>query len=109
MKTDRLYLRAQIVRWVSDDQPGVIECRFRDRFGKEWSIITKLPIVSDADIWRDSEFPQPAFVACEVVSRSLDNAGVEFAEITTSVPWGIEATDGSANFQVFEHQLTESS
>ena len=31
-----MLIRASIIRWVSDDNPGMVECRFTDRFGKEY-------------------------------------------------------------------------
>jgi hypothetical protein len=106
--TSHWYLRAQITRWIDDDQPGIVECWFMDRFGREWSIIEKLPVVTEAALCADSQFPQPAFIGCTIISRGRDNSGLETIEIATQAPWGIEATDGAAIFQVFTHQLTES-
>jgi hypothetical protein len=102
------YVRAKIVQWVSDDQPGFVECRFSDASGKEWSVIEKLPVLTSANLWSDSEFPQPAFIACEIVSRSQNGAGRETARISTETPWAIEATDGTNSFEVFAQQLTRS-
>jgi hypothetical protein len=102
------FLRAQIVRWVRDDQPGFVDCQFKDAFGRDWSIIEKAPVVTSANVWFNRVFPQPAFVACAIVSRGLDDIGREIAEITTRTPWAIEATDGTNNFRVFLHQLTQS-
>ncbi|WP_092114483.1 hypothetical protein [Bradyrhizobium erythrophlei] len=102
------YIRAQIVRWVSDDFPGIVECRFSDRFGKEWAIIEKLPILADADLRPDSQLPQPVLIACEVVARRQDEIGREIADISTLTPWAIEATDGATSFQLFAEQLQTS-
>ena len=102
------YVRAQITRWVSDDFPGFVECRFADSSGREWSVIEKLPVLTDADLRSDSQFPQPAFIACEIIARGRDDAGREIAEITTLSPWAIEAMDGTTNFQVYAGQLTGS-
>ena len=101
------YVRASITRWVDDYQPGIVECRFTDRFGREWTLIEKLPVVTDANLWPDSQFPQPAFIACEVISKGQDQAGRETAEINTEKPWGIEALDGTTSFPVFANQLTK--
>lgn len=102
------YVRAEIIRWDSDDFPGFVECCFVDTSGREWSVIEKVPVVTTADLRSDSEFPQPVLIACEIVSRSPDNVGRETARITTSTPWGIRATDGTTDFQVFASQLTRS-
>lgn len=58
---EQWYVRAKITRWVDDHQPGFVECQFSDRFGYNWTLIEKLPVVTDANLWRDSQFPQPAF------------------------------------------------
>src|SRR5690348_6724852 len=100
-----MYVRAQIVKWVSDDFPGFVECRFADRFGREWIVVEKLPILTVADLRSDSQFPQPVLIACEVVARRQDGAGREIADITTKVPWGIEAMDGTTSFQLYAEQL----
>ena len=106
------YLRAEIVRWVSDDFPGFVECRLTDASERAWSIVEKVPVVTtehlqpDRYLQPDSEFPQPVLIACEIVSRDRDDAGRETARITTSTRLGIEATDGTTSFQVFATQLT---
>jgi hypothetical protein len=99
------YIRAQIIRWVSDDFPGFVECRFTDTLGGEWSLIEKLPVVTDADLRSTSQFPQPALVACEVLAGGQDNAGRKIAEITTITPFATEATDGTTRFLLYAEQL----
>jgi hypothetical protein len=99
------HIRAQITRWVSDDFPGIFECRFADRFGREWTIIDKLPVLTLADLGADSQFPQPALIACEVVAKHTDHVGREIAEITIALPWGLEAADGPTSFEIFAEQL----
>ena len=100
-----MYVRAQIVRWVSDDFPGFVECRFADRFGREWIVVEKLPVLTVADLRSDSQFPQPVLIACEVVARRQDGAGRETADVTTKAPWGIKAVDGTTSFQLYAEQL----
>jgi len=104
---EQWYVRAKITRWVDDHFPGFVECQLADRLGREWTFIEKLPVVTDANLWRDSQFPQPAFIACEIVSQGKDETGQETAEISTERPWGIEAVDGTTNFHVFTAQLTK--
>jgi hypothetical protein len=102
------YVRTQITRWVDDHFPGIVECRFADRFGREWLFIEKLPVVGgDLSLNADSAYPQPAFIGCEVISRRYDDTGREVAEIDTDQPWGIESEDGVTRFQVFADQLTK--
>lgn len=100
-----MYIRAEIIRWVSDDFPGVMECRFTDRFGKVWTVVEKAPVLTDADLRSTSPFPQPVLIACDFVATRRDNAGREIIEISTLTPWGVEATDGTTSFQLYAEQL----
>jgi hypothetical protein len=97
----------RIVRWVSDDQPGIVECSLTDRFGQDWRFIEKLPVVSTLPLDGDSSYPSPGVIACQVVSIGRDRSGREFAEVDTGLPWGIEAVDGTTRFQVFVDELIE--
>ena len=101
----KAYIRAQIIRRVTDDFPGFVECRFADMLGREWSVIEKLPVLTNADLRSNSQFPLPVLIACEVVAGGQDDAGREIAEITTMTPFSIEATDGTTCFQLFAEQL----
>jgi len=69
----------QITRWVSDDNPGIVECSFTDTVGRDWSFIEKMPVVTAEDIWSDRKFPRPGYIACQIVSKNQDGAGREIA------------------------------
>jgi hypothetical protein len=99
------YLRAEIVRWIKDGCPGFVEARFTDMRGREWSVIEKVPVLTEANLRSDSSFPQAVLIACEIVTRGFDDFGREFVEVATERPWGIEATDGTANFRVYADQI----
>lgn len=99
------FIRARIIRWVSDNFMGFVECRFDDRLGQVWLVIEKVPFVRDGDVRSDSQFPQTAFIACEIVAQGQDYAGREIANVTTMRPWAIEAKDGTTNFQLYARQL----
>ena len=99
------YVRAEIVKWVSDDFPGIVECRFADRFGREWVVVEKLPILTDGDLRSNSRLPQPALIACEVLEGGQDDAGREITHVTIKTPLAIEATDGTTSFQLYAEQL----
>jgi hypothetical protein len=57
-------LRVQIVRFIEAYQPGIVECQFRDAEGQVHSIIGKLPYFTEANLWFDSDYPQPGEVDC---------------------------------------------
>ena len=98
-------IRAQITGWVSDEFPGIVECRFADRFGREWSVIEKLPVVAVTELRPDSQFPQPCSIACEIVGKRKDGAGREIADVIIVAPWGLEATDGTTSFELLAEQI----
>jgi len=66
----------QIVRFVDEEpQPGVVESQFRDAQGEVHSIIDKTPLFTTADLWSDSDYPQPGFIECHVLERILGSGG----------------------------------
>lgn len=78
-------LRVQIVRFVDAYQPGIVECQFRDAAGKTHSIIGKLPCFTCANLWSDSEYPQPGEVDCCVLgSPEHEAVTIRLAEETTN-------------------------
>lgn len=96
-----------IVRWVSDDQPGIVECRHTDRFGRVWLFIEKSSVVSSRPLNRQSTYPQPGHVAVQVIKFGRDEIGREIAEVDSEVPWGVAADDGTTRFHIFADQLRE--
>jgi hypothetical protein len=99
-------IRVLIVRWVDDEpQPGIVECRLTDRFGRDWAFIEKCPAVSSAALCNDSTYPRSGVIGCQIISTGLDDNGREFAVVDTRQPWGITAVTGHACFEVFADQL----
>ena len=90
-------LRLQIVRFVEAYQPGIVECQFRDADGKMHSIVGKLPYFTGADLWFDSEYPQPGEVECCVLGSPAHGA----VRITLAE----ETTDGRSEVVVLETDL----
>ena len=90
-------LRVQIVRFVEAYQPGIVECQFRDVDGEVHSIVGKMPYFTNADLWFDSEYPQPGDVECKVLgSPANGQARIKLAE---------ETTDGRSEVVVPESDL----
>ena len=91
-------LRVKIVRFVEAYQPGIVECQFHDADGRVHSIIGKMPYFTDAELWFDSEYPQPGEVECRVLSSSMPGmVRIALAE---------ETTDGRSEVVVPETDLT---
>jgi hypothetical protein len=90
----------------NDPQPGIVECTFSDADGREWKFVAKFYDFTNVDLWSDSIYPQPGFVACEILSRDTDKSGREIAEIDTDKPdRGRDSVDGVSQFRVFADQL----
>ena len=90
-------LRVQIVRFVDQEpQPGLVESQFRDAEGGLHSIIDKVPLFTSADLWSDSDYPQPGFIECRVL-ESMPGAGGDLARVNIE-PYHFEITNESPEF-----------
>lgn len=100
-------INVEIVRFTDPHQPGWVECILRDALGHEWTIMEKVPVVSDAPLDVTSIYPQQGEVACELVEQWTDEQGRTRCIIDTERPWGIEAENGVTRFEVFLDQLKQ--
>ena len=62
--------RAEIRRYVDDDQPGWVECAFTDAHGREWLFIEKVPVVTVEFLNTASGYPRAGVIACEVIAEN---------------------------------------
>lgn len=100
-------VRIQITRYTNDHNPGFVECRLTDAWGKEWLFEVKVPVVAYEELDDRSDYPQPGVFHCEIVNTRTDENGREIVTIDIEKPWGIESVDGSTQFEILGHQLTE--
>ena len=98
-------VQVEITRFTDSTNPGWVECRIADAWGKEWSFVEKLPVVSRDDLGAESEYPQTGIVACEIVKRWQDDQNRDLATIDTTKPWGVESSDGNTQFDILVDQL----
>jgi hypothetical protein len=99
-------LRVQIVRFVDEEpQPGIVESRFRDAQGNVHSIIDKVLMFTSADLWSDSDYPQPGFMECRVLERIPGHDG-NVARINIE-NYHFEATNEKSEFVVREADLVD--
>jgi hypothetical protein len=90
-------LRVQIVRFVDEYQPGIVECQFHDVDGEMHSIVGKLPYFTSADLWSDSEYPQPGEVECRMLGSPAQGA--------VRIMLSEETTNGRSEVVVSESEL----
>lgn len=64
--------------------------------------IDKLPIFTVADLWSDSQYPEPGLVECHVLERIPTPSG-NLARIKS-----LETSDGKSDFLVSEADLSDS-
>jgi hypothetical protein len=97
--------RVKIIGYVDDHQPGWVKCVFKDAHGKNWSIIEKVPVITQSELDLNSQYPQDGFVACEILTR-LQSGNI--VKVDTSNPWGISAEGGGTIFDMHSSQIVDS-
>ena len=101
-------VRVSVTRYISDEpQPGIVECEFADAHGRRWTFVEKTAVVSADYLDARTSYPQPGVIACQIVGRRIDNTGREIVMVDTERPWGVEAVDGTVQFEVFPASLVE--
>jgi hypothetical protein len=101
-------IKVQIAKYIGDDpQPGIVECRLFDVYGKEWIFQDKTAIFSSDILNANSNYPQPGVIACEITKRWQGADGREIISIDTAIPWAVEAITGETVFDVLREQLIE--
>jgi hypothetical protein len=100
-------IKVTIEAFVDENFPGFVECSLLDVHGRIWKFLEKVPVVSQEDIWSDSEYPRQGVIACTIVERSSDSSGRPVAKVDTAKPWGIESTEGNTIFEIFADQLED--
>ena len=100
-------IRIKITSFISDDQPGFVECKFNDAWNKEQTVQDKVPIVTEKDLDANSEYPQDGVIACEIIKQWVDKDERKIFTVTTEKPWAVDTIDGLTEFDILEEQLTD--
>jgi hypothetical protein len=98
-------LAVQIKRFVDDHQPGFVECVLVDADGRRHEFIEKGPVVSAANLWSDSVYPQPGCLGCAIDREWVDELGRCLVQVSTERPWSIESIAGETKFTVLARQI----
>jgi hypothetical protein len=99
-------LAVQIVRFVDDYQPGIVELEFTDAAGANHRLIDKAPIFTSATLSADSIYPQPGAVRCSLLRVRQDMGGRRLFTISTAEPFSIETGEGLTEFDVLPSQIS---
>lgn len=97
----------QIVRYISDDQPGFVAGELRDAYGHIHTFEDKVPVIALGYPTAGSDYPCDGVLGCEIVERWTAEDGRELARIDTEKPWDIPSTDGEYHFVVSADQVSD--
>jgi hypothetical protein len=95
-------LLVQIDRFVDVYQPGIVECSFVDASGVTHVFVEKIPFVTTEDIWKDSQYPRPGAVACQVEREWRDRDRRSVVQVSTEP---VESKNGHSTFIVLRAQI----
>jgi len=100
-------VQVQIVRFVEEHQPPIVEAQFLDSAERSHTFIEKSAIfTTDWGLDAASDYPQHGAIRCEPLARWRDTEGRELVRITTVRPDGVESTEGLSEFVVLSTQLS---
>lgn len=95
----------EIVRFVEECQPNIVEARFSDSEGRCHTFVDKSAIFStDWSLDEATKYPQPGVIRCQILARWQVPAGPELVRVTTEV----ESTEGLSEFVVLANQVSPS-
>jgi hypothetical protein len=100
-------IKVKITRFVSNDQPGVVECKFTDAWEMEFRIEEKIPVITTELLDENSDYPRNGVVACEKIEEWEDKDGRKLVTIDIEKPWAIETIDGLTRFDILHKDLVE--
>lgn len=101
----RTLLNIQIDRFISDHQPGVVECSLVDADGERHVFHEKVSIVTTESLGWDSAYPAKGSIECFVEGELTDSTGRNLLQISTELPWHVASTSGATRFLVQAHQV----
>ena len=98
-------LQVEIVRFVEECQPNIVEARFSDSEGRCHTFVDKCAIfTSDFGLDAASKYPLPGVIRCQILARWQTPDGPDVVRVRTE----IESTDGTLEFVVLANQLSTS-
>ncbi len=100
-------IRVNITSFISDDQPGFVECKFNDAWDNEHVVQDKAPILTDKYLDANSTYPQDGVIACEIITQWNDKDGRTICTVTTLTPWAVYTIHDLTEFDILEEQLIE--
>jgi hypothetical protein len=98
-------LQVEIVRFVEECQPPIVEARFSDSGARCHTFVDKSAIfTADLSIGAATKCPQPGVIRCQVLAEWQVPGGLDLVRLTTE----IESTEGVSEFVVPANQIFRS-
>jgi hypothetical protein len=98
-------IAVSILRWVSDDQPGIVEVSLVDSNGCDWRFVGKQAYFTAENLCATSPYPASGTIRCTILALETDAAGRSLARIDTENPGCAEAIDQTHIFEVQADRL----
>ncbi len=102
-----LAIKTKITRFISADNPGFVECKFKDVWDFEHIVHEKVPVVTTENLDEKSTYPKDGVIACRQISQRTDEQGRAIVTVDTEQPWGVDTIDGKFQFDILKENLTE--
>ena len=98
-------IKVRIDKFISNDQPGFVECSFTDAWGKQHIVQEKVPVVTVKALDANSMYPQEGVIACQVIKEWKDKDGRVIFTVDTESPWDIDTIEGLKQFDLLDLQI----
>ena len=99
-------VRVQIVRFVMEHWPSIVEWELVDADGRSHIFIGKDAMCSMTNLDSRSAYPQSGGMRCIIIESWRDVQGRELARVSTAHPDDLESTDGVTEFVVLRSEIS---
>ena len=102
------YLPITVTEYLrSDTYPDWVRCSFEDAYGKEWTILEKVPVITPDGFDQNTPLPYETTLAIRILKTFQDAGNREIARVDTNEIWGVWTEDGSWEFEVLLSRIIE--
>lgn len=102
------YLLITVTEYIkSDTYPDWVRCSFEDAYGKEWTIVEKVPVITPNGFDEMTQLPYQTKVAVVVLKTFKDSENREVVRVDTNQIWGVSTEDDVWEFDVLKSQITK--
>jgi hypothetical protein len=93
MIEEKGYVKVEILHYLEDCQPGIVEFKLTDAFGRNWYFVDKVSYLSDFTPEHNSVYPQQGSLPCKIRHRFVDGIGRNLVQIVVSEVFHLAADE----------------